>query len=775
MPENKNTKDIAGFEPTAEPNRPQGKNYLLAIGIDSYDECPTLYNAVKDAKEVVSVLLDKYQFEEEQITTLYDQAATRRNILNQLRELTLKVTPQDNVLIYFSGHGEYDKATDEGYWIPVEAKNGEHADYISNSNIRKHLSAIKSHHTFLMADSCFSGSLFAKGTGRNVSKRYENDPSRWGLTSGRNEIVSDGKPGDNSPFAESLLYRLKKNTGSLNVRDLCNHVTEYVLANANQSPIGEPLQIEGHKYGQFVFHLKKDEVADWKEAISGDTLQAFQLFLVKHPSGKYADEVKSKIKSLKAESLWQQIQATEDDKVATLDTKLGLVNQFVAQYENQIHYGEALDLGELLEYKRTFLLAKGSEFALRKFLRKHTPTVIGGIDIRKEGQHLLDNWGKSKQEEKDIENARREQEEEKKQQAAIIQQQKSEEERQQKVNAQKAEAARKEKEQIEKATPAPKKEKPPLRPRERKKFEIKPKPEASFFKKYGKIILPLLLLSGIVWGVVKWASRPVETSLDLTSQIESEKPAIQLDATTEDSTPPLPKREEIPPNIPPLSLSYNWGEDEIRAIISGGTAPYELILGKNGKEKYKQKATSEGQQKIEITKAYREDAGSYKLIVKDAKKEQAERNLRIDPPQKPVIIKTLPPPDTRAGETGTMQDNAGQSYTWKRMKDGKKWMTQNLNFDVGKGSLHYNKEPKNGAQYGRLYTWEAARKACPSGWRLPSDQEWRNMAKYYGGAENDASDGGKAAYKALMEGGSSGFSARLGGPPLFRSFFRLPR
>ncbi len=31
------------------------------------------------------------------------------------------VTPNDNILIYFSGHGEYDEDFDTGYWIPIEA------------------------------------------------------------------------------------------------------------------------------------------------------------------------------------------------------------------------------------------------------------------------------------------------------------------------------------------------------------------------------------------------------------------------------------------------------------------------------------------------------------------------------------------------------------------------------------------------------------------------------------------------------------------------------
>jgi uncharacterized protein (TIGR02145 family) len=49
------------------------------------------------------------------------------------------------------------------------------------------------------------------------------------------------------------------------------------------------------------------------------------------------------------------------------------------------------------------------------------------------------------------------------------------------------------------------------------------------------------------------------------------------------------------------------------------------------------------------------------------------------------------------------------------------------------------------------------------GWRLPTDDEWRQLAKRYGGVSADSDEKGKAAYKALLTGGSSGFHAVLGG------------
>jgi uncharacterized protein (TIGR02145 family) len=49
------------------------------------------------------------------------------------------------------------------------------------------------------------------------------------------------------------------------------------------------------------------------------------------------------------------------------------------------------------------------------------------------------------------------------------------------------------------------------------------------------------------------------------------------------------------------------------------------------------------------------------------------------------------------------------------------------------------------------------------GWRLPTDNEWRQLAKHYGGVSADSADKGKAAFAALVRGGTSGFNAVLGG------------
>jgi|GEM_PF-5322021 len=95
------------------------------------------------------------------------------------------------------------------------------------------------------------------------------------------------------------------------------------------------------------------------------------------------------------------------------------------------------------------------------------------------------------------------------------------------------------------------------------------------------------------------------------------------------------------------------------------------------------------------------------------------------------------------------------------------WMAENLNFEVEEGGWFYDKDPKIGQLYGRLYTWKAAKKACPPGWRLPTEEEWRKLAEKFGGYYDYKGERNKKnpirAYRALLGGGGSGFSAVLGG------------
>jgi len=88
------------------------------------------------------------------------------------------------------------------------------------------------------------------------------------------------------------------------------------------------------------------------------------------------------------------------------------------------------------------------------------------------------------------------------------------------------------------------------------------------------------------------------------------------------------------------------------------------------------------------------------------------------------------------------------------------WMAQNLNYKA-QDSYAYEDNESNRKEYGLLYTWEAAKKACPDGWHLATDSEWSMLVEEYGGLHK-AGEALKSD-KGWNEGGNgtnrSGFNA----------------
>jgi uncharacterized protein (TIGR02145 family) len=100
--------------------------------------------------------------------------------------------------------------------------------------------------------------------------------------------------------------------------------------------------------------------------------------------------------------------------------------------------------------------------------------------------------------------------------------------------------------------------------------------------------------------------------------------------------------------------------------------------------------------------------------------------------------------------------------TYRTVKIGKQvWMAENLNYKTD-NSWCYDDNPDNGKKYGRLYTWYAAKAACPAGWHLPVREEWAELVNFAGG-KNIA--GTKLKSKSPDWDGTDdyGFSALPGG------------
>jgi len=230
-------------------------NYkALLIANENYtNDINTLEFPVNDSERLKKVLEDHYDFKSKDIVHLKD--ATRFDIINTLDSLVSSITEQDNLLIFYAGHGVYDENLKKGYWLPVDASASRKNNWVSNSDIRDYIAAFKSQHTLLISDACFSGSIFEyKQRSLNkkekaVTEKLLSKKSRKAMTSGLNKSVPD-----KSIFIKYLIKELNSNKKPyLRAGELYNDIREAVMANTDNNPQFEVIKNAEHEGGEFIF------------------------------------------------------------------------------------------------------------------------------------------------------------------------------------------------------------------------------------------------------------------------------------------------------------------------------------------------------------------------------------------------------------------------------------------------------------------------------------------------------------------------------------------
>lgn len=229
-----------------------GRYHAVVIGNNAYRSLPQLVTASADARAVAALLERRYDFE---VTLLED--ATRAEILTTLRALRGQLTPEDNLLIYYAGHGWLDEAADEGYWLPVDADADSDIHWISNATITGYLRSIQAKHIMVVADSCYSGTL-TRGIKIDVRPpdyldRMAQQRARIVLSSGGLEPVVDGGGGGHSAFARHFLDALEGNSGVLDSTTLYSKIRRPIMLAADQAPELADIRKAGHEGGDFLF------------------------------------------------------------------------------------------------------------------------------------------------------------------------------------------------------------------------------------------------------------------------------------------------------------------------------------------------------------------------------------------------------------------------------------------------------------------------------------------------------------------------------------------
>ena len=244
-----------------------GNYHALIIGINKYKNWPRLRTAVKDATALRDTLVAKYGFSRKDTILRTDNTATRIQIERDLRYLAKSMKPEDNLFIYYAGHGQLDDLTGDGYWVPVEGALKNPSTWVANSYLKAILSSerVQAKNIVVIADSCYSGSLLRGGPSlmsledRRYAEKLASRAalrSRQVISSGGVEPVADGGADGHSLFAYYLIGALRNNQRE--VVDLENlfhtKVWKPVTEIGNQRPNVGRLKTPMDQDGQFVLY-----------------------------------------------------------------------------------------------------------------------------------------------------------------------------------------------------------------------------------------------------------------------------------------------------------------------------------------------------------------------------------------------------------------------------------------------------------------------------------------------------------------------------------------
>jgi hypothetical protein len=171
----------------------------------------------------------------------------------ELDNLNEKLTEKDNLLVFYAGHGYWDSEDKIGYWLPSDADSENTANWFRNSTLREYVHSLDTKHTIVIADACFSGSIFktrkAFANAPQGIKEIYKLPSRKAMTSGNLKEVPD-----ESVFMKYLVKRLTNNQKKyLTAEELFNSLKVAVMNNSPNEPQYGEIKNAGDEGGDFIF------------------------------------------------------------------------------------------------------------------------------------------------------------------------------------------------------------------------------------------------------------------------------------------------------------------------------------------------------------------------------------------------------------------------------------------------------------------------------------------------------------------------------------------
>ena len=234
-----------------------GRYYALVIGNQNYRRIESLATPIADAHRAARVLREGYGF----TVTVVDDADDVA-MLRALNDLNGVLKSEDNLLIYYAGHGTRLRTGDReaGYWLPVNADPPPTDTFwVANEQVTGHLARLPARRVLVVADSCYAGllsddpSFLLLQDASRVSLDYIRirlpKRARLLISSGGDQPVLDTGGEGNSVFARAFLDALESNRDVLSAPALFARLQSRVKAAASRTGFHQVPEFKAIKGG----------------------------------------------------------------------------------------------------------------------------------------------------------------------------------------------------------------------------------------------------------------------------------------------------------------------------------------------------------------------------------------------------------------------------------------------------------------------------------------------------------------------------------------------